>query len=593
MVKTGIAFSDYVSNEKIRRRKSNGRRGGEDLVRFFPVFVLLVIIAVLILRLIYLQIIQGYYYKVLAEDNRTKTKIIPAQRGVITDRNGKSLVRNYPSFKVIKDGKATIISKNEALSRMAKNEEVLTDTQREYIYKDLFAHVLGYTGQISSDEVNQREYSSYHISDFVGKMGLEKEYEEVLHGKNGRELYEVDASGVEKRFLGKEEPVSGETLKTTLDVSLQEAAADALAGASKAAVIVTDPNDGGILALYSKPTFDSNLFTHGKEYEGKGKYPKLSVLLSDLSNQPFLNRVISGLYPPGSTFKLVTAVAALEAHAINKDTKFVDNGILKVGAFSFGNWYFLQYGRTDGVIDVVGAIKRSNDIFFYKAAEAAGISNIFKMSKAFGIGDLYGIDIPGEVTGSIPNPSWKEKNIGEQWYLGDTYNLGIGQGYLLTTPLEVNMWTSVFASGGTLFEPHLIFGKGKILKQDFIKREYVELVREGMKQSCENGGVAWPFFNFKISKSKFSKKFKIDNHDFTEEVATGGAKFVRIKLGCKTGTAEVGGKETKSHAWITLFAPFYKPKIVVTVLVENSGEGSSVAGPIAKQIVSRYFESNK
>jgi penicillin-binding protein 2 len=131
------------------------------------------------------------------------------------------------------------------------------------------------------------------------------------------------------------------------------------------------------------------------------------------------------------------------------------------------------------------------------------------------------------------------------------------------------------------------------LKQDFIKREYVELVREGMKQSCENGGVAWPFFNFKISKSKFSKKFKIDNHDFTEEVATGGAKFVRIKLGCKTGTAEVGGKETKSHAWITLFAPFYKPKIVVTVLVENSGEGSSVAGPIAKQIVSRYFESNK
>ncbi len=215
------------------------------------------------------------------------------------------------------------------------------------------------------------------------------------------------------------------------------------------------------------------------------------------------------------------------------------------------------------------------------------------MSKAFGIGDKYGIDLPNETTGTVPNPAWKEKNIGEQWYLGDTYNLGIGQGFLLTTPLEVNMWTSVFANGGTLFQPHLIDGKKKILKQDFIKRENVELVRQGMAQSCDTGGVAWPLFDFKIPKKNLPPGRKIYGHDFTEEEASGGAKFVKIKIGCKTGTAETGGIDTKPHAWITVFAPFYKPELVITVLSENSGEGSSVAGPIAKQILTKYFENKK
>lgn len=604
MAKIGIAFSDYVSGERIKARKSGGKKSGDNFLYFFPIFTLLLIVSILALRLFYLQIIRSDYYKTLSEQNRTKTKIIAAPRGVILDRNGNPLVGNYPSFKFIENGKVNgshdsfyasvkIIDKNEALNRLSKNENVILDTQREYLYKDVFAHVLGYTGQISPDEVNTKNYSDYDISDFVGKMGLEREYEKVLHGENGRELYEVDAAGNEKRFLGRMEPISGQTLKTTLDLNLQRWTAEALKGASKGAVIITDPRDGSILTLFSKPTFDPNLFTHRAIYKGEGQYPSLDSLLKDIDNQPFLDRAISGLYPPGSTFKLVTAVASLESEGINKNTKIVDTGILKVGAFSFGNWYFLQYGRTDGALDVVGAIKRSNDIFFYKAAEAAGINNIFNMAKAFGIGEKYGIDLPNETTGTVPNPAWKEKNIGEQWYLGDTYNLGIGQGFLLTTPLEVNTWTSVFANGGTLFKPHLVEGKSKILRQDFVKRENIELIRQGMAASCDTGGVAWPLFNFKIPEKNLSDKFKIDGHDFTEEVASGGAKFVKIKIGCKTGTAETGGKDTRPHAWITVFAPFYKPQLVITILSENSGEGSSVAGPIARDILKKYFENKK
>ena len=189
----------------------------------------------------------------------------------------------------------------------------------------------------------------------------------------------------------------------------------------------------------------------------------------------------------------------------------------------------------------------------------------------------------------MPSPSWKKEHIGEQWYLGDTYNYGIGQGYLLTTPLQVNMLTAVFANGGTSYKPHLLktppSAKASGGKQNFIKKEHIDLVREGMRQSCETGGVAWPFFDFKVKNARLP----VDNQDFIEE-ASGGARTVRIRVACKTGTAEIADKEKNPHAWITVFAPFYDPEIVLTILVENGGEGSSVAGPIAKKILQDYFE---
>lgn len=583
MPKVGHAFSDYILEGKAVKTR-NAFSSSLDITSFFPLFVLFTICAVLVLRLVYLQLLRGEYYKLLSNENRTRTKIISAPRGIIFDRNSKPLVRNSPAFKIIEGKKVIWMNKDEALKLKAEGKDIAIDVMRDYLYKDVFAHVVGYVGQLSKDEITLPKFKDYSPIDIVGKLGLEKQYEALLHGENGRELYEIDARGKMIRALGKEEEQAGKDLKTTLDVDIQTAAADGMRDVSRGAVVVSDPRDGGIYALYSKPSFDPNIFTHPKNYKGVGKYKKIQDVLTDLEENPFLDRGIGGTYPPGSTFKLVTAVAALEKGAMSASTVVEDTGILKVGEFSFGNWYYLQYGKTDGAVNMVKAIKRSNDIYFYKAAEQAGVDAISNWARKFNLGEKLGIDLPGEAKGTVPDVSWKKEVTGEPWYLGDTYHLGIGQGFLLTTPLQVNFWTIPFANGGYLFKPYLVKGTGKLLKKNFIKRENINLIREGMRQSCEVGGVAWPFFDFKVKNSRL----KVDGKDYTED-ASAGAKMVRVHVGCKTGTAETT-KEKNPHAWITVFAPFYNPEIVVTVLVENGGEGSSVAGPIAKQILTKYFE---
>lgn len=537
---------------------------------FFPPLLFLIVFSIILARLFYLMVLRGEYYRTLSDNNRTRTIIIPAPRGIIFDRQNRELVANTTVFQIKTGEKKKVIPEADALKRISRGEKVEEQVVRNYLYKDAFAHVLGYTGPISEDEILLPEFASYNVSDLVGKMGLEKEYENILHGENGRELFEVDAKGTPIRSLGRQDPLPGISLRTILDLDVQLSVVSAMKDVEHGAVVVSDPRNGEILALFSSPSFDANVFTHSlldrsesaphDSFDFQGKYLTAENIISDVDKKPLLNRAISGVYPPGSTFKLITAVAALSSGAIKKDTIIEDTGILKVGQSSFGNWYFLQYGKTEGPLDIVKAIARSNDIFFYKAAEAAGVENISSFAREFGFGEKFGIDIVGEARGMVPSPSWKKNELGEQWYLGDTYNYGIGQGYLLTTPLQVNAMTNVFANGGILYRPHLVGSQKKILKKNFIKKEYLELVRQGMRQSCEQGGVAWPFFEFKV------------------------------KVGCKTGTAETGRKDDNPHAWITVFAPFYNPEIVVTVLVENGGEGSSVAGPIAKKILREYFE---
>ena len=584
MVRIGPAFFDYVSKPESRRKFERTNLNFGEFKGLLPLVLLILMTGVIVARLFYLQMIRGSYYRDLSENNRTRTKVIPAPRGIIYDRNGKPLVSNSQVFQIGSKGEEKIIPHEEALKLISEGKQVRATVRREYLYKDAFAHVLGFLGQISENEVILPTFSDYAISDYVGKMGLEKTYEKMLHGQNGKELLEVDVQGREIRSLGQQEAAQGQNLDTALDLDLQLSVKDALASVDRGAAIASDPRDGSIIALYSKPSFDPNMFSRAG-YK-TDRYVTVENILQDTENQPLLNRAISGTYPPGSTFKLITAVAALSRGAIKKDTQIVDTGILRVGEFSFGNWYFLQYGKTEGSLDIISAIKRSNDIFFYKAAERAGVENISVFAKNFGLGARFGIDIEGESEGVVPSPSWKEKVIGEQWYLGDTYNYGIGQGYLLTTPLQVNMFTAVFANGGTLYQPHLLKSqRAKVKKQEFLNKGHIELVREGMKQSCETGGVAWPFFNFKVK----NERLPIDNQDYVEE-ASGSARAVRIRVACKTGTAEVSDKEKKPHAWITVFAPFYDPEIVLTILVENGGEGSSVAGPIAKKILTDYFE---
>ncbi|MFI5265636.1 MAG: penicillin-binding protein 2 [Candidatus Levyibacteriota bacterium] len=591
-VNVGIAFSDFVdlgaSSFSDKGRRSNKPFHTPDLLIILPLFILGSIFSILAFRLFYIQVVQGSYYKNLSNNNRTRTVVIAAPRGIIFDRQGKPLVRNVPVFEDVKDNKVEILPKADALKLLSDGKSVTATVSREYLYKSIFAHVLGYTGQISENELNHPDFKGYAATDFVGKMGLEAEYEKILQGQTGRELYEVNAGGEKTRFLGRQEAIPGGNIDTTLDLDIQTAAAKAFEKIKKGAIVVSDPRDGGILALYSKPTFDSNLFTHSKSYIPEGDYKDVSSILLDSENQPLLNRAIGGAYPPGSTFKLVTATAGLESNAITPDTIFDDTGQITVGGATFGNWYFIQYGRTEGPLNVLGALKRSNDIFFYKTAQAAGVDTISSWARKLGAGSTLGIDLSGEVPGTVPTVEWKKSTVGEQWYLGDTFNYGIGQGYLLTTPLQVNTWTAFFANGGTLYQPHLLKDSKKILQQNIVDKKNIDLVREGMMEACDTGGVAWPLFGFKVK----NPRLPIDDLNYSK-VASDGAAFTRVKLGCKTGTAEIGDIHTSPHAWITVFAPFYNPEIVVTILVENGGEGSSIAGPIAKDILTSYFEKKQ
>lgn len=590
-MKHGVAFSDHIKTEKIRRHKISDVTFG-SMRGYLLGFFLMSFLLILFTRLAYLQFVKGSYYRDLSDANRTRTKVVHAPRGVIFDRHGKPLVYNLPGFREKKGEKSIVITRDEALAKMAKGSEAIEiDSLRQYPYKESLAHILGYIGQVSKDDLKDAELSGYEATDWLGKEGIEMMYEKRLRGENGKQLIEVDALGGEVRQLGQTDPVSGQDITLTIDLHVQEATYKAMQGVKRGAAVVTTPR-GEVLAMVSKPSFDPNLFTLGTSYRPKEGYQSLDSIFADNVGQPLLNRAISGTYPPGSTFKLITAAAGLENNLIDAGYRVADTGVLRVGAFSFANWFFTQYGRTDGDVNVVKAIARSNDIFFYKLAELVRVDRLSAMAKKFGVGSRTGLDLTGEAAGILPTAEWKKKAIGESWYLGDTYHYGIGQGYVLATPLQVNSWTEAIANGGTLQKPRLLqSAKSTGQSEAFLSEKTISLIRQGMIDSCSTGGVAWPLFNFKVKNAKLP----IDGKDIIEAPqATTSADFKdyrQITVACKTGTAQHGGEETKPHAWITLFAPAYNPQIVVTVLSEESGEGSSVAGPIAKKILEAYFSN--
>jgi len=581
----GHAFSDHVFEEHFKRRRGFGGGSSKSFLRFIPLIVLVAIFGVLFARLFTLQVVRASYYSRLSDENRIRTVLIPAPRGIIFDRNNQALVRNTPAFTILEGKEVKWLSQDEALEKIANKEPVVSTVKREYLLKDAAAHVLGYIGQISEKEVLLPEFQDYGLSDFTGRMGLEEQYERLLHGQNGRQLYEVNAKGERIRLLGEDEPREGGIINTTLDGQLQKVVHEAMRDAEKGAVVITDPRNGEILALYSKPTFDPNLFTREESYKPEGQYQKKEDILLDDSTFPLVNRAIAGVYPPGSTFKLITSIAGLETHSVTEDTEIEDTGVVSIGGINFGTWNYLQNGRKEGFMDMRGALRRSNDIYFYKISEKIGEEALDRWSFNFGLGKVTGIDLPGEVKGTVPGVEWKKEVLNENWYLGDTYNMSIGQGYLEATPLQVNLYTQIVANGGEMYQPHLMKEGGKLLKENVASQEYLAIVREGMRQACEAGGTAYPFFDFKVKNDKLP----IDGLDYVAD-SSGSAKMTRVAVGCKTGTAESHGFDQEPHASFTVFAPFYNPEIVVTVLVENGGEGSSVAAPIAKEILTKYFE---
>jgi penicillin-binding protein 2 len=522
--------------------------------------ILIFLFLILFAKLFEVQIIKGGYYRTLSQENRIRHVTIPAPRGRILARGGEELATNVEIKKRIKFAPDGSFKVTEDLTG-AVAEEFIIDYKRVYVLGTKFSHALGYLAQVSPEEVEKinpdcPEKGPRKSDELTGKTGLEQTYECSLSGIPGEELIEINTLGSEIRILGRREPVPGRDLKTTIDYGLQQEVASYIDG-KKGAVIVTDAS-GQIMAFYSYPGFDPNLFVN------KNNNQEVSGLLKD-PNLPFFNRVISGTYHPGSVFKPIVTLAALQEGVIDKNFRYNDQGVIKVNDYSYSNWYFTQYGRTEGLVDLVRAIARSTDTFFYTIGQKVGPDAIAKWAKSFGLDSITGIDIPGETIGLIPTPEWKEETKREAWFLGNTYHMAIGQGDVSVTPIEINNYISGIANGGKICKPRFNLDNNPNCRSVSVSKNNINLIKEGMEAACTEGGTAFTFFDFP-------------------------QKHSGTIVACKTGTAEVG-TDGIPHAWFTFFAPMDNPQIIATVLVERGGEGSSVAGPIARKIADYFFTS--
>lgn len=528
----------------------------------------LILFAIIFIRLFHLQIAEGKYNRELADGNRIVVKVIHAPRGVIFDRNGKVLAANSPAFRLFDEEtkKVKLISREESY-------DLEIDHVRNYLLGEVFAHVLGYVGEISQGELDSEEFSGYKLGDRKGIGGVEQYYEHILKGRDGGEIIEIDSQGRKIRTIRKDAPIPGQNVYLTIDADLQEEVyrlvRDTLTkvGSCCAAAIVMDPGSGQILTLLSFPSFDPNVITSAFDESAIGQ-------IFSHPDSPVLNRSLAGTYPPGSTFKIVSSLAALDSGKVNPETVFYDNGPIYLGTFKFSNWYFNQYGKTEGAVDLKKALQRSNDIYFYEVGRTIGEKPIEEWAKRVNLGQKLGIDLPGEINGLVPDNDWKQKTYDTPWYPGDTLHLAIGQGFILTTPLQVLAMTSFIAQDGTLYKPQLVlktvYGNSqtakfspKVLFSNLISANKLNSIKEGLKLVPKKSGTAWPFFTFPIE--------------------TAG----------KTGTAEYGDPKNKTHAWYTGYAPADDPKIVMTVLIEGGGEGSAVASPIVKETFRWYFSEDK
>jgi penicillin-binding protein 2 len=513
---------------------------------------LILLFLILSAKLFEVQIIKGSFYRGLSEENRVRHVPIPAPRGKILARGGEELATNIEIRKRIKYTPSGTYELTEDLTDAAP-DEIVTDFKRVYPMAEKFAHASGYIAKAGENEVGKinpdcPNNGPVFSGSLVGKTGLEEQYQCSLAGIPGEELIEVDTSGKKIRSLGRREPIPGSDLRTSVDYNLQDEVSRQMQD-KKGAAIVTDPT-GAILAFYSAPSFDPN---------------EIDTDLFQDPDLPFFNRAISGTFHPGSVFKPIVALSALETGVIDKNFEYTDAGFITVNTFTYRNWYFTEYGRTEGQVNLARAIARSTDTFFYKIGEMTGPVNIAKWAHTFWLDDLTGIDLPAEVKGLIPTPDWKQKVKKEAWFLGNTYNMSIGQGDVAVTPIELNTFITAFAAGGKLCKPHF-YGDGSC-QQVQVHKENLDSIKEGMVQACSSGGTAYTFFDF------------LDHYGGTQ-------------VACKTGTAEVGA-DGEPHAWFTFFAPAEDPQIVTTILIERGGQGSQVAGPIARDIANYYFQGLK
>ncbi|MFA6306325.1 MAG: penicillin-binding protein 2 [Patescibacteria group bacterium] len=588
---------------------------------------LLFFIGVILSRAAWLQVVKGSYYYELAEGNRIRVERLEAKRGVIYDRAYRPLVRNSANFLLYfvpadlpKDG----LARQAIIQRVSENladlqpEDILNllsgikpgslesyqplfiadnidydkamalylesdkmpgvvitnKTRREYnLYSLSLSHILGYTGKINDKEL-AKFGSEYLPIDYIGKSGIENFWENEMKGANGKKQIEVDALGKEKKIINQEAGEDGHNLVLSIDITLQKKLEEAVIAAlqkvhlNKACAIALDPNNGEILAMVSFPSYNNNDFARGltqAEYDKIANHP----------DKPFINRCISGEYPSGSVIKPVIAAAALEENIINENTSFLSTGGIRIGQWFFPDWKAGGHGTTN----VKRALAESINTFFYYIGggyqdfKGLGLERMVKYEKLFGLDAQTGVDLPGEAGGFLPTAEWKKETKGEVWYIGDTYHLSIGQGDTLVTPLQVADYTAVFANGGSLYRPHLIkqvlnsqdqlIGEvdNKPIKANIVSSKNINIIREGMRQTVTAGSAR-------------------------------SLQSVPVAVAGKTGTAQWSSTKP-THAWFTGFAPYDKPEIVITILIEQGGEGSSVAVPIANEVLTWYFNQKK
>lgn len=621
-------------------------------IKIFIAFCILVLAG----RTAWLQVVRGSHYSGLAEGNRLRIENIEPRRGIIYDKNDTPLVSNTanfvlflrpidlpqdeldrdellrylsrvidglpevssdssdaalnlvvdgPSFPLMKDALAKVklhsleayqplfikdnIEYDKAMRLILERDAlsgviVETKIRRKYAYTasktdgdsselSSLAHILGYTGKIT-DEALKRLGPQYSLIDYVGKTGLEYSWEKELKGLNGSKNIEVDALGRRKKIISEQAPVAGYNLRLSLDLDLQKQA-EIITKAwlektktHRASVIVMNPNNGQIMALISLPAYDNNLFAQGISQEDYDKF-------LNNENNPLFNRAISGEMPSGSTIKPVIAAAALQENIITENTSFLSNGGLRIGQWFFPDWKAGGHGMTN----VRKALAESVNTFFYYVGGGyqdfigLGLDNLVKYMHLFGLGEKTGVDLPGEASGFVPTKEWKEETKNETWYIGDTYHISIGQGDVLTTPLQVANFTATVANGGTLYKPTLVSSlldeknqlvgdiEPSVIRQNFIDAYNLQVVREGMRQAVTAGSAR-------------------------------SLGVLPVTSAGKTGTAQWSSKKA-NHAWFTGFAPYENPEIVITVLVEEGGEGSVVGVSVAREIMQWYFANRQ
>jgi penicillin-binding protein 2 len=576
----------------------------------------LAVFVVLLMRLMYLQVVAGDDYYRLSMNNSIRLQTVDPPRGLVLDRHGTKLAENRPSFDVSFTPKdagdvGRVLSELAAYLNVPVDElqgkvkhsrglaafrpvvlkqdigrDVLAAVEahkvdmpgvsiqvrlrRNYLYELNASHLIGYLGEINLDELKSGDYPNLRGGDYIGKFGVERTQESVLRGEPGGRQVEVNANGQIMRVLQTVSPKPGRNVHLTLDRELQQRAEELLEGVAGAAVAV-EPASGEILAMASSPSFNQNAFVSGI---GTGVW---EALISH-PFRPLENKAIQGEYPPGSTFKIVTALAGLEEKAIDETTTFDCAGFLPFAGRDYRCWKKEGHGR----VDVRRALSESCDVFFYRTGLRLGIDRLAWYAKAFGLGVRSGVTLDQEARGLIPSSAWKKKRFGVAWQEGETLSVSIGQGYVLATPLQMAMLTAAVGNGGIRYRPAVL-----------------------SRVETMEGDVVFQTAPQEIGRLPISpRNLKIVQQGIWGAVngERGTARRVHlndIEIAGKTGTSQVVGRKDsgddytpphhRPHAWFVCYAPFDAPKIAIAVVVENGEHGSSAAGPIAREMVKTYL----